>query len=218
MRLVVMGAPGAGKGTQCERLCRRFGVPQISTGDILREAKRNKTTLGVKAEEFMSKGLLVPDDVVIGIVEERLLSRDCANGFLLDGFPRTLDQAEALDRMLKQHSTRLDLVVSLDVAEDEVVKRISGRRTCSGCGEIHHVSFGPAVGTGRCDKCGGALVLRDDDREATVRERLRVYRDKTAPLLAFYEAKGQLVRVDGVGPVDEVSTRVLAAVERAARS
>jgi adenylate kinase len=203
-----MGAPGAGKGTQCERLCKQFAVPQISTGDILREARKNQTPLGIQADALMSKGLLVPDDVVVAIVEQRLRADDCRDGFILDGFPRTVDQAEALNAILTRAGIRLDRVVNLDVDEGEVVRRMSGRRTCASCGEIYHVEFNPPAIAGRCGRCGGALAQRDDDREQTIRERLRVYRDKTAPLDAYYDAKGLLARVSGAGTVDDVASRL----------
>ena len=212
MRLVIFGPPGAGKGTQAKMLSEKLGVPHIATGDIFREAVKAGTELGKLAKQYMDRGELVPDEVVIGIVEERLRRPDCSKGFILDGFPRTIKQAEALDEMLQRMGVKLDAVVNLEVSEDEVVKRISLRRTCRNCGAIYHLITNPPKKEGVCDKCGGELYQRDDDREETVRSRLRVYRQQTEPLLKFYEQRGLLKNVDGEKPIEEVFKEVLAAL------
>ena len=212
MRLVIFGPPGAGKGTQAKMLSEKLGVPHIATGDIFREAVKAGTELGRLAKQYMDRGELVPDEVVIGIVEERLRRPDCSKGFILDGFPRTIKQAEVLDEMLQKMGVKLDAVVNLEVSEDEVVKRISLRRTCRNCGAIYHLITNPPKKEGVCDKCGGELYQRDDDREETVRSRLRVYRQQTEPLLKFYEQRGLLKNVDGEKPIEEVFKEVLAAL------
>ena len=184
MRLILLGPPGAGKGTQAKRLASGLGAPQISTGDILRQAVSDGTELGRKAKSFMDRGALVPDEVVIGIIEERLRRHDCARGYILDGFPRTLPQAEALLRTLTSIQASLDRVLSIEVPEEELVKRLAGRRVCRACGYMYHVKTNPARQAGVCDKCGGSLYQRDDDKEETIRHRLRVYREQTEPLIA----------------------------------
>ncbi|RLF09883.1 MAG: adenylate kinase [Thermoprotei archaeon] len=212
MRLVIFGPPGAGKGTQAKMLSEKLGVPHIATGDIFREAVKAGTELGRLAKQYMDRGELVPDEVVIGIVEERLRRPDCSKGFILDGFPRTIKQAEVLDEMLQKMGVKLDAVVNLEVSEDEVVKRISLRRTCRNCGAIYHLITNPPKKEGVCDKCGGELYQRDDDREETVRSRLRVYRQQTEPLLKFYEQRGLLKNVDGEKRIEEVFKEILAAL------
>ncbi len=213
MRLILLGPPGAGKGTQAKRLIERYGIPQISTGDILRAAVREGTELGRKAKQYMDAGQLVPDEVVIGIIRERLKEADCARGFILDGFPRTVPQAEALKGVLAELGQALDHVVSIEVPDEDLVERLTGRRTCRGCGAMYHVRFSPPKQDGVCDRCGGELYQRDDDREDTIRARLKVYHDQTAPLVAFYEGEGLLRRVDGVGSVDEIYGRILGVLE-----
>ncbi len=208
MRLILLGPPGAGKGTQAKRLIERYGIPQISTGDILRAAVRDGTDLGKKAKEYMDAGELVPDEVVIGIIEERLQEADCAKGFILDGFPRTVAQADALNRVLGNLGQAIDHVVSIEVPDEELVERLTGRRTCRGCGAMYHVKFSPPVADGVCDKCGGELYQRDDDREETIRARLKVYHDQTAPLVEYYEKAGLLRRIPGQGSVDEIYARI----------
>ncbi|MDI7267768.1 MAG: adenylate kinase [Myxococcota bacterium] len=203
----MIGPPGAGKGTQAVGLAEALGVPRISTGDILRAAAAAGTAVGRKAKEFMDSGRLVPDDVVVGIVEERLREPDCAGGFLLDGFPRTTPQAEALDAALGRAGRAVRLVLAIEVPDEEVLVRLGGRRICASCGRIWSVSLSP----GRCE-CGGAPVRRDDDRDETVRGRLAVYRSQTAPLLEYYGARGLLRRVAGVGTPLEVRARVGEAV------
>lgn len=206
--LILMGPPGGGKGTQAQRLTDELGIPQISTGDILRGAVREGTELGLKAKRFMDAGDLVPDDVIIGIVKDRLKEDDATKGFILDGFPRTVAQADALGHMLEGAGRKIERVINFIVPDEEIVARITGRRMCRDCGATYHVKFDPPSKDGVCDKCGGELYQRDDDTEATVRKRLDVYRDQTAPLIDFY-AKQDIVRdVEGVGAVDEITKRL----------
>jgi len=207
MKLMLLGAPGAGKGTQAKRLQAEFGLQQISTGDMLRAAVKNETKLGLEAKGFMDSGALVPDELVIGIVRERLTSDDVANGFILDGFPRTVAQAEAL-----QTFAPLEKVIEIHVPTDAVVERLTGRRTCKSCGAIYHLVHNAPAAAGVCDKCGGELYQRSDDNETSVRERLGEYDKKTAPLTAYYGERDLLVRVDGQGSVDDVYDRVKAHV------
>ncbi len=213
MRLILLGPPGAGKGTQAKRLIDRYGIPQISTGDILRAAVREGTELGKTAKQYMDAGELVPDEVVIGIIEERLKEPDCAKGYILDGFPRTVAQADALTDVLARMGQSIDHVVSIEVPDEELVERLTGRRTCRNCGAMYHVKFSPPKKPGVCDKCGGELFQRDDDKEETIRARLKVYQDQTAPLIAYYEKAGLLRRVSGVGTVDEIYERILGVLE-----
>ncbi len=208
MRLILLGAPGAGKGTQSRRLVEKYGIPQISTGDILRAAVKEGTPLGLKAKAFMDKGELVPDEVVIGIIKDRLSKADCAKGFILDGFPRTVRQADALEETLKETGQSIEYVISLDVDDDELVSRLSGRRICRDCGATYHVRYSPPEREGICDRCGGELYQRDDDREETIAERLRVYREQTSPLSDYYNDKGLLVRVDGTGSEEAIFDRI----------
>jgi adenylate kinase len=208
----MMGAPGAGKGTQAKLLQDRFGVPHVSTGDILREAVRAATPLGREAGRTMAQGLLVPDDVVIGIVDERLTLPDAARGFILDGFPRTVAQARALDALLARRGLPLTAVVEVAVPRDELVRRLSGRRLCQSCGTLFNLVSDPAVRNGRCDRCQGPLVQRDDDREETVGRRLDVYAQETAPVLEHYARAGLLRSVPGTGSPDEVLGRIEASV------
>lgn len=206
MRIVLLGGPGSGKGTQAKKLTEKLGIPQISTGDIFRAAVKEGTPMGLKAKEYMDKGELVPDDVVVGVVEERLAKPDLEAGFMLDGFPRTLPQAEALDRILNDMGKPIDHAVLVDVPDDELMKRLTGRRTCrnSECGKMYHVMFNPPKKESVCDACGSELYQRDDDSEATIRERLNVYAEQTAPLIDYYSEKGLLRRVEGVGPIDQI--------------
>ena len=213
MRLVIMGTPGAGKGTQAKLLAGRLGACHISTGDMLRDAIRRGTPLGREAERAVERGLLVSDDVVNGIVEERLAAPDCRAGFLLDGFPRTLDQARALDALLRRRGEPLSAVILISVPREEAIRRLAGRRVCGACGTMFHMAFDAAARSGRCDRCGGALVQREDDREETIRHRMDVYGRETAPVLEHYRAAGLLREVDGTGTRDEVARRVAAAAE-----
>lgn len=206
MRIVLLGGPGSGKGTQAKKLTDVYGIPQISTGDIFRAALKEGTPMGLKAKTYMDKGELVPDGVVVGVVEERLTKPDLDKGYMLDGFPRTIPQAEALDKMLNGQGQSLDHAVLVDVPDEELLKRLTGRRTCrnSDCGKMYHVMFNPPKKEGVCDACGSELYQRDDDSEATCRERLTVYAEQTAPLVDYYDNKSLLRRVQGVGPIDEI--------------
>lgn len=208
MNLILLGAPGAGKGTQAKKIVEKYGIPQISTGDMLREAVAKGTELGRKAKEYMDRGELVPDEVVIGIVKERLSRQDCEKGFILDGFPRTLKQAEALDAMLEELGKKIDAVINVDVPEEEIIKRIVYRRTCRNCGAVYNLIYSPPKEDMKCDSCGGELYQRDDDKEETVKARLRVYREQTEPLIDYYARKGILHNVDGTKNIDEVFTEV----------
>lgn len=204
MNLIFLGAPGAGKGTQAEKVCDLLKIPAISTGNILREAVKNGTEMGQKAKSYMDAGNLVPDDVIIGIVKERLAQSDCENGFVLDGVPRTVAQAEALD----EAGVRIDRVVNIQVEDDAIVRRMSGRRVCSDCGASYHTDYEPSKIDGVCDKCGGKLVIRKDDQESIVKDRLQVYHDLTEPLIAYYEKKGVLKTVIGQERVEDTSELV----------
>jgi len=209
VRLVLVGPPGAGKGTQAQFIAGNLALPKISTGDIFRSNVSQGTDLGLLAKTYMDKGDLVPDEVTIDMVRARLSEDDAAKGFLLDGFPRTVPQAEVLDTIVGDLGHSVDVVLELVVDDDEVVRRLSGRRTCRSCGRIWHVDFDPPETEGVCDVCGGKLFQRDDDREATIRHRLEVYGAQTAPLVAFYAERGILVGVDATGPVDDVTDRAL---------
>ena len=208
MNIILLGPPGAGKGTQAKMLVEKYQIPQISTGDILRAAVKEGSPLGKEAKACMDKGELVPDSVVIGIVEERIQQSDCANGYMLDGFPRTVPQAEALDGMLKNLSSQIDHVVSIEVANEELVGRLTGRRTCRDCGAGFHVMFDPPEKEGVCDKCGGELYQRDDDNVETVTSRLEVYEAQTKPLIDYYTVQEKIRPVDGVGEIKEIFQRV----------
>jgi adenylate kinase len=209
MRIILRGPPGAGKGTQAKLLIERLQVPQISTGDMLRAAVKDGTPLGRQAKAFMDRGALVPDDVIIGLVRERLQAPDSARGYVLDGFPRTVAQAEALEMTLTDLRLSLDHVLCLDVPNEDLVVRIAGRRTCRQCGAMSHVRFSPTKRGGVCDACGGETYQRDDDREETVRRRLTVYAEQTAPLVRFYEGRGLLRRVAGTGEIGEIFARMV---------
>ena len=211
MRVAFLGPPGAGKGTQAKALAGEWSVPHIATGDMLREAVAAGTALGRQAQAYMDKGALVPDDVIIGMIAERLRRPDAGAGFVLDGFPRTIAQAEGLERLLKEIGQPLERVVYFEVAESELVRRLTGRRVCRACGHSFHLVSNPPRQEWTCDACGGELYQRADDSEATVRNRLAVYRTQTAPLLDWYAAKGLLVTVNGEGPIAEIGRRVQAA-------
>lgn len=207
MRVVLLGAPGAGKGTQAEFIMQKAGIPSISTGNLLREAVKNQTPLGLKAKAAMDAGALVPDEVVIGMVEERLKAPDCRNGCIFDGFPRTIPQAEALDRV-----TQIDCALQIDVPDEVIESRMTGRRVCLTCGATFHVAGNPPKQEGICDKCGAGLVVREDDKPEVVRDRLATYHAQTEPLIAYYKAQNKLKTVDGQGTVAEISGLVAKAL------
>ena len=217
MRLVLVGPPGAGKGTQAQFIASHLSVPKISTGDIFRANVSEGTPLGKQAREFMDAGDLVPDEITVGMVEERLAEDDASKGFLLDSFPRTVPQARTLDELLDKLGAALDVVLELVVDDDEVVRRLSGRRTCRSCGHIWHVDFDPPSREGVCDICGGNLFQRDDDKPETVRHRLEVYYEQTSPLIGYYAQRRLLVGIDAMGPVDDVTERAIAALRPFAR-
>jgi len=202
--IILLGAPGSGKGTQAKKMTTSFAIPQISTGDMLREAVKNGTEMGRRAKVFMDQGGLVPDEVVIGIVRDRLREKDCDKGFILDGFPRTIPQAQALDRTVKELGKEITSVLSLEVDEAEIMERLSGRRTCSGCGAMYHVRFNPPKAEGRCDKCAGTLLQRDDDKEETIRTRLVNYKKSTEPLIEYYRKTGKVHAVKASGDIDAI--------------
>ncbi len=212
MRLIILGAPGAGKGTQAEYLSNRFGIPHISTGDILRENVKNQTELGKKAKEYMDKGLLVPDEIVIEIVKDRLMQDDCKNGFLLDGFPRTIAQAEALEKVLAELGQKIDKVLNIEVPDEKILERMSGRRICKSCSASFHIIYRPPQKEGICDVCGGELYQREDDKEETVRKRLEVYHAQTQPLIEYYKNKGLLVTAVGQEEIADTTKEVLKAL------
>lgn len=213
MIIVLLGPPGAGKGTQASRISQTFSIPHIATGDIFREAVKKGTVLGKKAKEYMERGALVPDEIVNGIVEERIRNRDCSDGFVLDGYPRTLDQAKALDEMLERMGRSIDLVLNISVSEENVVERISKRRICRRCGAVYHLITNPPKKDGVCDRCGGELYQREDDKEEVVRNRLKVYHSQTEPIVNYYKEKGLLVDIDGNGGIEEVWAQIKGHVE-----
>lgn len=209
MNLILLGAPGAGKGTQAEKICAKLSIPAISTGNIIREAIKNGTKVGLEAKRYIESGDLVPDEVVIGIIKERLECDDCENGFILDGFPRTIPQAEALNSM----GVRIDIVLEIDVKDEAVVSRLSGRRVCEKCGASYHVQYKQPKVDGECDLCGGNLVMRKDDNPDTIRERLKVYHDQTEPLKDFYKNLGKLKVVEGQEEVADTTALVFKTLE-----
>lgn len=214
MYLILMGLPGAGKGTQAEMIKAKYNIPHISTGDMFRQAIKEGTELGKKAKAYMDEGALVPDEVTNGIVEERLAKSDCDNGFLLDGFPRTIPQAEALEAITKKLNKQIDYVIQVDVPAEKLIERLTGRRVCPSCGATYHVINKPPKTEGVCDNCGTQLVQRDDDKEETVQKRLEVNIEQTQPLLDFYKEKGVLVTVDGDQPIDKVFEDIVAAISK----
>ena len=204
MKIVMLGAPGAGKGTQAKKIAESYGVPHISTGDIFRANIKNDTDLGRKAKVYMDKGELVPDELVVDLIMDRFAEPDCSNGYVLDGYPRTIPQAEALDNALKANGESLDFAVNVDVPDEEIINRMSGRRACLKCGSTYHIIFNPPLKEGVCDKCGDVLVQREDDKEETVKNRLDIYHEQTEPLEKYYAEAGLLHNVDGTKSMDEV--------------
>ncbi|NLW17340.1 MAG: adenylate kinase [Firmicutes bacterium] len=202
MNIVLMGPPGAGKGTQAVRIAETYGIPHISTGDIFRATVKSGTALGAQLQEYMSSGQLVPDEITIRIVQERLQQPDCASGFLLDGFPRTIEQAEALDKTLATNP--IDMVINIEVPDEELIRRLTGRRVCPSCGATYHIDFNPPQAEGVCDQCGGELQQRQDDTIATVKNRLEVYNRQTEPLINYYQQQDKLISIDGSQAIDKV--------------
>jgi adenylate kinase len=209
LNLILLGPPGAGKGTQAQRIVERYHVPQVSTGDILRKAVKEGTVLGKKAKAFMDQGQLVPDQVVIDIIDERLRASDCNPGFILDGFPRTIAQAEALQPILAKMGRSIDHVINIEVDTEELVRRLTGRRTCKNCGAMFHIFFHPPKADGICDRCSGTLYQREDDQEKTIRIRLNEYQKQTAPLIQYYQLKNSLRSIQGVGGQEEIFERII---------
>jgi adenylate kinase len=214
MRIVLVGPPGAGKGTQAEFIADHLSIPKISTGDIFRQNVSQGTPLGAEAKKYMDAGDLVPDEVTIAMVKDRISEPDARGGYLLDGFPRNVAQAKTLDAMLDEIGHHLDMVMELVVDDEEVVRRLAGRRTCRDCGQIWHIVFDPPADPEHCDRCNGALFQRDDDKEATIRHRLEVYNEQTAPIVDYYADRSILVGVDATGPVEDVTERAIAALRR----
>ncbi|MFQ5646247.1 MAG: adenylate kinase [bacterium] len=208
MRIILLGMPGVGKGTQAKKICEALNIPQIAPGDILRKAVKSRTEIGLEAKAYMNSGKLVPDKVILGIIEDRLKAPDCERGYILDGFPRTVVQANALGLMLKKAGQEIKLVISLEVSPAEVVKRLSGRRVCSSCGRMYHIKFKPSQQEGICDKCGEALYQREDDQEKTIKKRLEQYREQTAPLISYYKGLGILEKVDARGEIEEIFKKI----------
>ena len=215
MNLILLGPPGAGKGTQAQRMVDRYCIPQVSTGDILRTAVKEGTPLGVKAKGFMDQGKLVPDEIVIGIIGERLKATDCNAGFILDGFPRTIPQAEALEPILAKLGKKIDHVINIEVDPEELVRRLTGRRTCKNCGAMFHVLFQPPKKEGMCDRCGGTLYQRADDNEEAIRTRLKEYEKQTSPLIQYYRGKKTLRSIQGVGGPDQIFEQIARVLDAA---
>lgn len=213
MKIIMLGAPGAGKGTQAKMLADKYDIPHISTGDIFRANIKNGTELGIKAKEYMDKGLLVPDELTCDLVVDRIKQDDCAKGYILDGFPRTIPQAECLDNALNVMNDKIDYAVNVDVPDENIIKRMSGRRACVGCGATYHIVYNPTKEEGICDRCGKELILRDDDKPETVENRLNVYHEQTQPLIDYYNNKGVLQEVDGTKDMQEVFDAIVAVLE-----
>ena len=209
MRLIMLGAPGAGKGTQAKRIATRYNIPHISTGDIFRDNIKHKTDLGMKAKGYIDKGLLVPDELVVDIVADRLLQDDCKEGFILDGFPRTIPQAKSLDQALEGMKTKINYAINIDVPDENIVRRMSGRRACLNCGATYHIKYNPPKVEDICDNCTKELILRDDDKEETVLKRLDVYHEQTSPLIDYYKGKNILITVDGTVDIDDVTKGIV---------
>lgn len=209
MKIIMLGAPGAGKGTQAKKIAAKYAIPHISTGDIFRANIKNNTELGQKAKTYMDKGELVPDELVVDLIMDRFKEADCANGYVLDGFPRTIPQAEALDKALSANGESVDYAINVEVPDENIINRMSGRRACVGCGATYHIQFNPTKVEGICDACGEKLILRDDDKPETVKNRLSVYHEQTQPLIDYYTEKNILVEVDGTVDIDEVFAAIV---------
>ena len=210
MKIIMLGAPGAGKGTQAKKIAERYGLPHVSTGDIFRANIKNGTELGMEAKKYMDQGMLVPDELTVKILLDRVAQEDCKNGYILDGFPRTIPQAEVLDKALTELGDKIDYAVNVHVPDENIVNRMSGRRACVSCGGAYHVVYAATKKEGICDACGGELILRDDDKPETVQKRLAVYHEQTQPLIDFYQNKGILVEVDGTKEMAEVFEAIVA--------
>lgn len=204
MKIIMLGAPGAGKGTQAKMIAAKYGIPHISTGDIFRANIKNGTELGAKAKEYMDKGLLVPDELVVDLVIDRFKEPDCEKGYVLDGFPRTIPQAEALDKALSAIGENIDYAINVEVPDDNIINRMGGRRACVGCGATYHIVYSPTKEEGKCDTCGAELIIRDDDKPETVKNRLSVYHEQTQPLIDYYTSKGIIEEVDGTVDMNDV--------------
>ena len=209
MKIIMLGAPGAGKGTQAKKIAEKYSIPHISTGDIFRANIKNNTELGQKAKTYMDKGELVPDELVVDLIMDRFKEADCANGYVLDGFPRTIPQAEALDKALSVNGESVDYAVNVEVPDENIINRMSGRRACVGCGATYHIQFNAPKVEGVCDTCGEKLILRDDDKPETVKNRLSVYHEQTQPLIDYYSKKGVLAEVDGTQAMDDVFNAIV---------
>jgi len=209
MKIIMLGAPGAGKGTQADKICAKYNIPHISTGDIFRANIKNNTELGQKAKSYMDKGELVPDELVVDLVVDRIKADDCTNGYVLDGFPRTIPQAEALDVALAAINDKVDYAINVEVPDENIINRMSGRRACVACGATYHIVHIPTKVEGICDKCGAALILRDDDKPETVKNRLNVYHEQTQPLIDYYTAKNVLHEVDGTKAMEDVFSSIV---------
>lgn len=214
MKLIMLGAPGAGKGTQAKMIAEKYGIPHISTGDIFRANIKGGTELGMKAKSFMDQGLLVPDEITIGMLMDRIKEPDCEGGYVLDGFPRTIPQAESLTTALKGMGTAVDFAINVDVPDEAIISRMAGRRACVKCGATYHITYNPPKKEGVCDVCGDALVLRDDDKPETVKKRLDVYHDQTQPLIEYYKVQGALAEVDGTQDLDKVFQDIRAILDK----
>jgi adenylate kinase len=215
MKIIMLGAPGAGKGTQAKKIAGKYGIPHISTGDIFRANIKNGTELGKKAKTYMDQGLLVPDELVVDLVVDRVNQEDCTKGYVLDGFPRTIPQAEALDKALADVDQKIDYAINVEVPDENIVNRMSGRRACVSCGATYHLVYAPTKEEGICDNCQGSLILRDDDKPETVKKRLNVYHEQTQPLIDYYTKAGVLVEVDGTIDIDDVFAAIVKVLEEA---
>ena len=209
MKIIMLGAPGAGKGTQAKKIAEKYSIPHISTGDIFRANIKNNTELGKEAKTYMDKGELVPDELVVDLIMDRFKEADCANGYVLDGFPRTIPQAEALDKALAANNETVDYAINVEVPDENIINRMSGRRACVGCGATYHIEFNPTKVEGICDACGEKLILRDDDKPETVKNRLSVYHEQTQPLIDYYSKKGVLAEVDGTQSMENVFNAIV---------